>query len=949
MCKPIPLIAMVLLCITQSEAAFTAAVDPSSGDLSIQDGSEKYLGFSYYDWGPDWSGVHRKKSTAEVGNQASFTFRNQIIKTGVPFTINGSWSHPQANQIGFDATLVPGGTSEMGLSQFSLSTGGAFAGTEAAVILADGSTAAVAIPFGRGTLGQGVVGIQLKDRDGRTTLIKFSEPINIDSDRGDARIPLAQDRITEGKKETLQFTVQLPGSVTFIPGVVAAAKASDLSDWYLFSPQSPIPAASEWSLSSWLEAPAGKHGRIVHKGDQLIYNGQPIKLWGINNSFMACAPDNELADKRADFYAAMGINSVRLHKYADGTGWAGILTQESAVEFDPVKLDRMDYYVAALKKRGIYTKLSPVFIIDIGSGDRDRVPYMDELGSMKGNRISPGHGSLYLSTELQDLLIEQVVRILRHTNPYTGTTYAEEPAIAYVELYNEDSALFGAVSSAMVKSPTLRARGGALFAQWLKEKYQTKEAFVEAWGERAVVNCGILGNQKLPADESWAEDRIYPAGNPWFFDPTHLDTSQQPYKRRLLDTMAFLYELQNDVYTRYAQAIRKTGYKGEMITSNWHAGRMMSHFYNLHSDATTGTIDRHNYFGGGQRGGIGINASSMLTVPGSGLLSSSLQQVKGCAFMLSEWIHVLPNEWGVEGPAILGAYGMGLQGWDVSYAFQNGDDGTFSHAIGLQEWDATAPQFIGIFPAVSRQVLRGDVKESEVVHERNVHVPSLDGGKVGFDERTTQQWDIKTFTRTVFPAEALAVAKGIVHFTEAFEPTESFDITPYREGKTLVSSTQQLRWLAGRTPMDGHIEINSPGTQAIVGFADGQTATFDDATITPRSRYGAIYLSAQSKNGTLAKDQGILLTALARARNEGSLVIADSLLLSRGVIDHHKPAGPVVLEPVVAEIVLKRQGTPTVHLLDHSGVKTDKTVPVKRNRFTIDTGRDATPYYLITY
>ncbi|MCK4565181.1 MAG: hypothetical protein KAU94_10965, partial [Verrucomicrobia bacterium] len=349
MCKPIPLIAMVLLCITQSEAAFTAAVDPSSGDLSIQDGSEKYLGFSYYDWGPDWSGVHRKKSTAEVGNQASFTFRNQIIKTGVPFTINGSWSHPQANQIGFDATLVPGGTSEMGLSQFSLSTGGAFAGTEAAVILADGSTAAVAIPFGRGTLGQGVVGIQLKDRDGRTTLIKFSAPINISSDRGDARIPLAQDRIAEGKKETLQFTVQLPGSVSFIPGVVAAAKVSDLSDWYLFSPQSPIPAASEWSLSSWLEAPAGKHGRIVHKGDQLIYNGQPIKLWGINNSFMACAPDNELADKRADFYAAMGINSVRLHKYADGTGWAGILTQESAVEFDPVKLDRMDYYVAALK------------------------------------------------------------------------------------------------------------------------------------------------------------------------------------------------------------------------------------------------------------------------------------------------------------------------------------------------------------------------------------------------------------------------------------------------------------------------------------------------------------------------------------------------------------------------------------------------------------------------
>ena len=44
-----------------------------------------------------------------------------------------------------------------------------------------------------------------------------------------------------------------------------------------------------------------------------------------------------------------------------------------------------------------------------------------------------------------------------------------------------------------------------------------------------------------------------------------------------------------------------------------------------------------------------------------------LQQVgdaaQGCsAFTLSEWAHVLPNEWQAEGPAIIGAYGLGLQG-----------------------------------------------------------------------------------------------------------------------------------------------------------------------------------------------------------------------------------------------------------------------------------------------
>ena len=46
--------------------------------------------------------------------------------------------------------------------------------------------------------------------------------------------------------------------------------------------------------------------------------------------------------------------------------------------------------------------------------------------------------------------------------------------------------------------------------------------------------------------------------------------------------------------------------------------------------------------------------------------------------MLSEWIHVVPNEFGVEGPILVGAYGMGLNAWDFSYIFQNRDNGVYS-------------------------------------------------------------------------------------------------------------------------------------------------------------------------------------------------------------------------------------------------------------------------------
>ena len=171
-------------------------------------------------------------------------------------------------------------------------------------------------------------------------------------------------------------------------------------------------------------------------------------------------------------------------------------------------------------------------------------------------------------------------------------------------------------------------------------------------------------------------------------------------------------ELQNEFYAKFVQAMRDAGYEGEFISSNWQAGRAYSHLLNLHSDALVGTVDRHNYFAGGE--GIRIDNATMLAVPGSGILSSGMQQVTDRPFMLSEWIHVTPNEWGVEGPAIIGAYGMGLQGWDVSFLFQNSDDGGFRSVLNKDRWEATAPQIMGVFPAVARQVLRGDVTQANV-------------------------------------------------------------------------------------------------------------------------------------------------------------------------------------------------------------------------------------------
>ncbi len=945
------LLFFTLLCVSPAFAAapLTTIFNSRSGQPTVLGESGILLEFGGYDWGPGWGPAKRQTQVIPASKQVESKTTVELPATRVTYEVETVWSHPQAKTLRAEAALRAPSATELTLSVLTLAPK-SFESGKLIASMADGASQEFPLPLGQVPIGEKVKTLRLENSAGQAVTVTFDQPTPVAADRA-LRIILARDRLAAGDESKVGFSVQLPEATDFI------TSADDLPDtqagWYAFKGASPIPAESEWRLSDWLESPAGKHGRIVAREDVLFYNNQPIKLWGINVSFRAAAPDKSLADRRADFYAALGINSVRLHKYADGDGWAGILKPGTAVSFDPQALDRMDYFVNALKQRGIYSKLSSVFIIKPGEQDAARIPYLHEFeksGQGDKARYKPRHGAIYVSRELQDLLAEQMTNLLSHRNPYTGLTYAEDPAIAFVELYNEDSALFGGVSHVMRQSPTLRARTGERFARWLKEKYGSEEAFRKAWGEQAL-NNSILQNQNLPLDESLAENRIYPAGNPWFFDPVNLNTSQAPYKQRLLDTMLFLKELQDETYARLEKAVRATGYSGEIIASNWHAGRQMSHYYNLHSDALIGTVDRHNYFGDGARGESGpMNAASMVSTPGGGSLSSSLNQVGNRPFMLSEWIHVFSNEWGVEGPAILGAYGLGLQGWDVSYPFQNSDDGSWSLTIGAEPWDATAPQFLGIFPAVSRQVHRGDVTESPVVHTRHVHLPSLAEQKVGFAEFNTQEQDVKTFDSDVFPAAALAVGRGVVEFTKEFQPTAPLDLSAHRDASgALLSVTEQLRWQPGKNPRDGFFQINSPGTQAVVGFAEGQEIRLTDATIRPQSRFGAIYLTAQSKEGTLAKDRGVLVAAIARARNRDQRVFNDVYLARSGTQPNVKPPGVVFMEPVKAEITLNRPGTPTVHILDHNGVRTGKTLPVQGGKLQIDTGRDETPFYLITW
>ncbi|MCL1920982.1 MAG: hypothetical protein FWG50_07875 [Kiritimatiellaeota bacterium] len=888
------------------------------------------LRVGYRLWGPEWAWTGIGGVFQPEGASARCTFNGKVGRSNAPFTFQTKLTASGKRQIKMEGAFRTEQDTGLIMAGVGVAFGAPLRGKDRATVTDTTGARTVNLPLGIGKLSDTFQKVSAKDAEGNVYTITFGQPVLANHD-GEIRVVLAENQIKANDVKTFTLTLDLPHDAALYLTQESIPYPPDWERWFPWEATADTAQPSAIDASGLLDAPAGKHGRVTRDGSRLMYNGKPVKFWGLNTCYESIASPKEVSARRAAFYAKYGINAVRLHKFADGSEWDGVLDRNSYVRYNPEKLARMDYYVAQLKERGIYVLLSANFgRARVYPDDMARVPYIAELGKADNNRgiIDPGGGALFVSRELQDIQIEQLVNLLKHTNAETGQTYAEDPCVMCVELVNEDSALFYNTMKAMNQSPTLKARMGRAFAAWLKAKYGTEAALLSAWGE----SLNVFTNEKATGEAfNNGEGPVYPVGNPWFYDPDQTDGGMMAArKQRLVDTMLFWYDQQNAFYDRFVAAIRATGYTGEIIASNWQAGRATSHFLNLHSDWRIGMVDRHNYFEG---------ASSMLAVPGSGLLSTGMQQASDRPFMLSEWIHTFPNEFCSEGPAIIGAYGMGLNGWDVSFMFQNRDDGHFRQTLG-ETWDVVAPQVLGLFPAVSRQVLRGDVKESETVFTRNVDFASLQKGLLNFDDRIEQGYDVKNFSSDTTPVQALAAGRVAVEFVGQAKRTEPADLTPFEKNGVFTSATGELAWQRGASPRDGHITINTPRTQALIGFTGGKAAALNDVTIQTRNPYAAVYVTSLD-DAPLATAKRLLVTALARARNTDMKLVAGTLI--------QKGKGPILMEPVTCDLTFKRPGAPTIHILDHDGRRTGKTLPAANARILLDGGATKTVYYEVEY
>jgi hypothetical protein len=202
-----------------------------------------------------------------------------------------------------------------------------------------------------------------------------------------------------------------------------------------------------------------------------------------------------------------------------------------------------------------------------------------------------------------------------------------------------------------------------------------------------------------------------------------------------------------------------------------------------------------------------------------------------------------------------------------------------------------------------------------------------------------QQGDIKSFSGSV-PQEALAAGRVVVEFTGKPSASTFPDMTKYRSGSAITSTTKQLVW---DTAGNGYFTVNTPGTKAVVGFAEGKSFPLGDVTISVACPYASIFLTALDKNATLANAKSALLCAAARNCNTGFKYFAiDSKVLDNG-------KSPMLLEPVKATFQITGRSVVSVNVLDHDGRPTGKKLLLKNSRFTIDGAVEKTLYYEVVF
>ena len=236
--------------------------------------------------------------------------------------------------------------------------------------------------------------------------------------------------------------------------------------------------------------PAGKFGAIkVDANGHFVAGTERERFLGVNITSGSTMPSHENAEKIARRLAKFGVNLVRFHHMDNHFGGASIINYASGNSrmLHAANLEKLDYFIHQLKLNGIYINLNLINSREFFAADG--LPA--EISQLAWKQ---SHVLGFLDDGFRSLEKEYARNLLTHKNPYTGLTYVEDPAVAFVEINNENGFFQQYYDGSVDQWPSVfRTLLVAKWNAWLADKYVDTAALESAWGAQDEP----LGTEKL--------------------------------------------------------------------------------------------------------------------------------------------------------------------------------------------------------------------------------------------------------------------------------------------------------------------------------------------------------------------------------------------------------------------------------------------------------------------
>lgn len=661
---------------------------------------------------------------------------------------------------------------------------------------------------------------------------------------------------------------------------------TDTTNWLSFNPSPDHFAPTPIDMSRLLHKPAGKHGflQISPTGAFVFADGTPARFLGVNIVANNAFPTHDEAERIARRLAKYGINLVRFHHLDAPWASPNIFSpdRDDTRHLSSEQLDRLDYFIYQLQQNGIYVFLDLLVHRGFRAADGVRDYEQIENGAKVVAHFDP---------HMIELQKEYAAQLLTHRNPYTGLRYIDDPGIVMVDIINESSLFWQGGIDGLPAS--YLADLDRLFNAWLLRRYGDRSGLAAAWANQ-------LDPNEDPTLGTVHRASLY-------------DASTSP---RYQDTLRFYYELQVDYFQTMRAYLLDLGLQIPIAASNHWQRELIEILSNIDG---MDFLDRHAYWDHPQ-GGWGWqvtfhNVPAVVRPESSIVAELSKARTAGLPFTVSEWQHAWPNEYIAEGPLLTTAYHM-LQNADALLQFEFAGSGWGPIIEGNFDI-GNKPHVLGLWPAVALMFHRGDVRPAEHTWQFAVTEEQVITGQTY--DIVPSYLPLISRTELVFDIGAEFDGQGLPPNAIAPKGIGTPDLAPIAnhidsESSRYTSDTGELTWDGSR----GLFTVDTPWTQGAVGFVGSlaEPVTLSDVILHLQTEFAVVIVSSLDDAMPISTSDHLLISTAARAENSGLLYNSTrTRILDPGT-------APILVEPVLGDIIFPGRNAATVYALDENGYRT---------------------------